>query len=370
MVHHEVAALLQDFEPAVIGAADGDTVVAGRGLDPDVLKSGFAGDPPVRDAIQRNAAGHAEVLCTGGFAQPAGAGEQHVFGVVLRAPGQIFPVPHRGAFFPIAAVEDKRLLEVGGPVRHLKLAIVQFEQMLDLVAAAIGRQPHQFAALVPVAENVGGGAAVERAEPGHVVEFVAEEAAVRLHPYFFQALQRCAAERVVALGLARERRRRVAGGKGFHDVGAIAADAIDDHHDAILERRHRECAVGVRQMMGDRDHLVLTRHIQRVLGRVVALEFGKEARRIEIDQPLLHFLDRQDVAIAHHQIDVVERDALGIEAIVDHLLVESRRVLGPRDPLLGDRKRDGPIAQQAGADIMVIGVQAKDISVFFGHGTR
>jgi hypothetical protein len=57
-----------------------------------------------------------------------------------------------------------------------------------------------------------------------------------------------------------------------------------------------------------------------------------------------------------------------LEAIVDHFLVEARRVLGPRDPLLGDRKRDGAVAQQAGADIMVVGVQAEDISVFFGHG--
>ena len=323
MIHHEVAALLQDLEPAVIGAADRNAVIAGRGLDPDVLESGFAGDPPVRHAIQRDAAGHAEVLRAGGFAQPAGAREQHVFGVVLRAPGQILPVPHRRALFPVAAVEHERLLEVGGPVRHVQLAVVQFEQMLDLVAAAIGRQPHQLAAFVPVAENVGRGAAVERAETGHGVEFVAEEAAVRLHPDLLQAFQRRAAELVIALGLARERRRRVAGGKGFHDVGAVAADAIDDHHDAILERRHRERAVGVRQMVGDRDHLVLTRQIQRVLGGVAAFELREEARRVEIDQPLLHFLDRQDVAIAHDQIDVVERDALGFEAIVDHFLVEA-----------------------------------------------
>ena len=121
-------------------------------------------------------------------------------------------------------------------------------------------------------------------------------------------------------------------------------------------------------MVGDRDHLVLTRQIQRVLGRVAPFEIRKEARRVEIDQPLLHFRDRQDVTIAHHQIDVIECDAFGFEAIVDHFLVEARCVLGPRDPFLGDRKRDGAVAQQAGADIMVIGVQAEDISVFFGHG--
>ena len=63
--------------------------------------------------------------------------------------------------------------------------------------------------------------------------------------------------------------------------------------------------------------------IQRVLGGVAAFEVREEARRVEIDQPLLHFGDRQDVAIAHDQIDVVERNAFGFEAIVDHFLVEA-----------------------------------------------
>src|SRR5205085_11856653 len=65
MIHDEVAAPLQDFEPAVISAADRNAVVTGRGLYPDVLKTRFAGDPPVRHAVQRDAAGHAEVLSAG-----------------------------------------------------------------------------------------------------------------------------------------------------------------------------------------------------------------------------------------------------------------------------------------------------------------
>jgi len=103
------------------------------------------------------------------------------------------------------------------------------------------------------------------------------------------------------------------------------------------------------------------------LRRLAALELRKEARRVEIDQPLLHFRDRQDVAIAHDQIDVIERDTFGLQAIIDHLLVEAARMLDTRDPLLGDRECDGAVAQQAGAHIMVIGVQAEDIGVF-GHG--
>ena len=121
-------------------------------------------------------------------------------------------------------------------------------------------------------------------------------------------------------------------------------------------------------MVGDRDDLVLPRPVERMLRRLAALEFGEKARRVEIDQPLLHFRDRQDVAIAHDQIDVIERDAFGLQAIVDHLLVEAAGMLVSRDPLLGDRKCDGAVAQQAGAHIMVIGVQAEDIGGVWAWG--
>ena len=67
--------------------------------------------------------------------------------------------------------------------------VVEFKQMLDLFAAAVGREPHQLAAFIPVAEDIGRGAAVERAQPRHVVKLVAEEAAVRLHPDLLQAFE-------------------------------------------------------------------------------------------------------------------------------------------------------------------------------------
>ena len=35
-------------------------------------------------------------------------------------------------------------------------------------------------------------------------------------------------------------------------------------------------------------------------------------------------LDRQNVAVAHHQIDVVQRDAFGRQTVVDDLLDKSR----------------------------------------------
>jgi hypothetical protein len=42
-------------------------------------------------------------------------------------------------------------------------------------------------------------------------------------------------------------------------------------------------------------------------------------------------------------------------------------VLFARQPLLADRKCDGAVAQQARADIVVIGVETKDVSMLFGH---
>ncbi len=94
---------------------------------------------------------------------------------------------------------------------------------------------------------------------------------------------------------------------------------------------------------------------------------GKEARHVLIHQPLLHFGDGKDIAIADDQIDVIERDAFGVEAIVDHLLIETGGVLFARDPLFGDGKRDRAVAQQAGTHIMVVGVEAENVAVLLRH---
>src|SRR5262249_22105069 len=57
----------------------------------------------------------------------------------------------------------------------------------------------------------------------------------------------------------------------------------------------------------------------------------------------------------------------GIEAIVDHLLVETGGVLLARQPLLADSKRNGAVAKQARADVVVVSVETKDIRMLFGH---
>ena len=105
-----------------------------------------------------------------------------------------------------------------------------------------------------------------------------------------------------------------------------------------------------------------------MFGDVGALVFGKKARHVLIHQPVFHFGNRQDVAIANDEIDVVKRDALGIQAIIDHFLVEAAGVLFARDPLLGDGECDRAVLEQAGAHVMVVGVQAEDVGVLLRHG--
>ena len=104
--------------------------------------------------------------------------------------------------------------------------------------------------------------------------------------------------------------------------------------------------------------------LRRLLARAAT-----ESRHVLIGQPLLHLLDRHDVAIAHDEIDIVEGDAFRFEAIVDHLLVETGGVFLARDAFLGDGIGDDAVAQQARADVVVIDVQTEHVGVLFRHGT-
>ncbi len=249
----------------------------------------------------------------------------------------------------------------------MQRAVAELEQVFDLFAAAIRRQPHQFAAFIPVAKNIGRGPAVERAEARQVVEFTAQETTVGLHPDLLQAFDLCAAESVIAFGLTGEWRRGIGRWMALDDVGLIAADTVDNHHHAIFKGRYRKRAVGVRQMMGYRHQSVGTRQIKWMFGSLGPFIFGKKTWHVLIDQPLLHFRDGQDVTISNDQIDIIKRNALRIQAIIDHLLVETGSVLFTCDPFLGDGECDGAVAQQAGAHIMIIGIQAENVGVLFGH---
>src|SRR5262245_45440292 len=114
----------------------------------------------------------------------------------------------------------------------------------------------------------------------------------------------------------------------------------------------------------DCQNLVRLRHKQGALGRLFSFTVIHVAL---IDQANFQLLDRQDVAIAHNQIDVVERDALGLQTIIDDFLKKPTSMLLARYPLLLDGIGNLAITQQAGADVVIVGVNANDVGVILTH---
>src|SRR5262249_146005 len=100
---------------------------------------------------------------------------------------------------------------------------------------------------------------------------------------------------------------------------------------------------------------------------LLALLLAQKLGDVLVEQARLQVVHRQHVAVAHDQIDVVECNTLGLQAIVDDLLMKARVVLIPGDALFGDGVGDLAIAKQARADVMVIGVDAEDICALLGH---
>ncbi len=137
VLHDEIARLVVDRQMSVIGAADGDAVVAGGRLNPDIVVAGFAHDLAVGDAIQRHAAGDAEILGAGRLAQPDGALDQDPLGVVLDAPCQVLPMLHSGLVFPFSfAVGQVGLVERFGPIGNVERAVLERDERLDPIRAA------------------------------------------------------------------------------------------------------------------------------------------------------------------------------------------------------------------------------------------
>ncbi len=230
--------------------------------------------------------------------------------------------------------------------------------------AAVRSEAHHLAAFVPIGEDVARHPAVDRAETFHVVKFVAEESAFGIQPDLLQRFEFRAGKFVIALRLASQRIDIVRQLTFFGDVRAVTADAVHHHHHAFIERAGRERAIGMRDMMRHRHDLVGLRPIERIFCRLHALLERHVRHRRQAD---LDVLDRQDVTIAHDQFDVVQRDAFGVEAIVDHFLVKTRVVLFARDPLLGNGEGDFAVAQQARADVVIVGVDPKNIAMALRH---
>src|SRR5262249_34841901 len=150
--------------------------------------------------VKPDPAGDTEVLGARGFAQPDGAVEQHVLGVILHTPGQIFPMAHERAAVPVAVNLGKPgLVELSRPLRHVQVTLLELYQGLSMTGPAGGSQAHPLPPLVPVTEDVARDPAVEGPKARNKIELIPQEPAPRFEPYLSQRLQVGTAEPIVAL---------------------------------------------------------------------------------------------------------------------------------------------------------------------------
>ena len=206
MLHDEAARLFLNCQMAIIGAADGDAVVAGRRLNPDIVVAGLAHDLSVGHAVQPHAAGDAEILGASRLPQPDGAFDQDLLGVVLHLPGNIAPMLHGGGVLPLFGIVGLiRLIELLRPIADVQLPVLERGQGLHPSGASIRRQAHDLAAFVPIGEDIARHAAIRGAETLHIEELIAQQTTNRVQPDFLHRLEVRAFEPVVTLGFARQR---------------------------------------------------------------------------------------------------------------------------------------------------------------------
>ena len=132
--------------------------IARRRLNPQPLEPGFPQDAPVGHAVQRHAAGQAQIVCALLSMQAAGDAQHDVLEHFLHGSGQIhFPLPQGALRRPGRAAEQTVEAGVGHaqPGGEIEVAHVQaeaavfldvdqlFPNPLRVARLSIGRQPHQ-----------------------------------------------------------------------------------------------------------------------------------------------------------------------------------------------------------------------------------
>jgi hypothetical protein len=143
--------------PQVEGNADGTAGVARCGLDPDLIEWSFPHDASVPDAIERHAAGEAQVLQRRFAVGETDRLEHHLLGDLLNRAGEVhFALRQRR--FRLARWSAKQMLEPHAGHRqavrvlevlhvHPQAAVgsnlekVVFDER-DVFRFAIGREPH------------------------------------------------------------------------------------------------------------------------------------------------------------------------------------------------------------------------------------
>src|SRR5262249_6319088 len=179
--HHKRARLFLNRKMAIIRTTNRDPIVAGGGLDPNIIVSCLAHESTVGNAIKCHSARKAQVLGAGRFTQPTRALKQHLFIVVLNAPCHVLPMPHGWTCFPFFfTVRHPRLVEISIPLGNLQFAIFEVKQPPEVVGAAVGCEAHYFTALIPISEDVTRDAAVECSEAVHGEELVTQKPAAWL----------------------------------------------------------------------------------------------------------------------------------------------------------------------------------------------
>ena len=111
VIHHEAARAAERLVPHVVRGADRDAAVAGRGLDVEPVEGGLGADAAVRDGVERDAAGEAEVRQAGAAMRLVDCVQVRLLEHGLQRAGDVLVVLRQLALRLARGAE--RLLELG-----------------------------------------------------------------------------------------------------------------------------------------------------------------------------------------------------------------------------------------------------------------
>jgi hypothetical protein len=217
--------------------------IASRGLDPDALERPFAKQFSVRHAIERDAAGKAQVGAARAARRGAREPRHDVLGHRLHRRGEV----HVALRERLPARPGRRPEErVEALVRHAQPRAVVEVLQVELEAAVVAHVDQ------PVADDVGMERLAIRRETHHLVF-----TGVHLEPEVIRERGIQQPERMGKVDLVQDA-QRAALPVGERRRGPFA-HAVDRQHRGLLERRREESARGVAQVvLGEQD--LLERH--------------------------------------------------------------------------------------------------------------
>ena len=332
VVRHLLAA--EQFDPAMIGAAERDAVVARGGFHIELPDHAVVEQPGIGDGVERDAAGIAGVAC-GEAGEPIleQRGDRRLH-LALRPEGDV------GI---ILEVGPKGVMAGGGAIERCLPSIGDEDAAfahregsgIHRAGPAIRGQAHQLADIVQVAEDIMAHRRIEAADRmAGGVHAEAIGGAVERAEILDERRHAAAVEAIEAVLLAPHRRigaGKVTGQDGAGKVGALrkrAAAAVHHQDGAAVERAGAGGAPGMGEMVGDGGD----RRMGIVREQAGPLE-ARPGRHVEIGG-----LDDEG--------DVREADPLGIQAIADRIAVVAAVMLAAGEAFLLDPHRDLAVPQQ------------------------